>query len=179
MASSLDIEKDFEYIIEREFEYLGYKCIILLRSTGFRYGYVGIPKEHPLYGKKSSDYYSYNGKDMRITSFIKPHNYGVENSNDKKFDYLSNDLWWFSFKCDHLGDNRDISSVKKKFKNGESELCKYILFCDFRGGMPGGMFCTEEYVTNECKCLAEQLKSFDNLNEPPRRKQRGINLIID
>ena len=73
---------------------------------------------------------------MRITSFIKPHNYGVENSNDKKFDYLSNDLWWFSFKCDHLGDNRDISSVKKKFKNGESELCKYILFCDFRGGMP-------------------------------------------
>lgn len=161
MGTYLDIQKDFKYLIERDFEYLGYRCLVLLRSTGFRYGYVGIPKEHPLYGKKSSDYYQYDGKDMRINSFIKPHNCGVETSNNRNFEYLSNDLWWFSFRCDHLGDRQDTSSVQKKIKNGEEELCKYVLYCYSRGSIPGGMFCTEEYVTNECKQLADQLKCFE------------------
>ncbi len=163
MSGTLDIERDFEYIIERDFEYLGYNCIVLLRSTGFRYGYVGIQKEHPLYNKSPFDYCLYNGKRMQIIRCIRPRGYGVENNN-KEFDYLSNDLWWFGFSCDHLGDNQDIESVEKKFVNGEKELCKYVLCCYSRGSMPGGMFCTEEYVTNECKRLAEQLKSFEKLN---------------
>lgn len=161
----MDIEKDFEYLIENEFEYLGYKCIVLLRSTGFRYGYVGIPKEHPLYGKKCYDYCTVDEEHIMITSYIKAHNYRISYSSDsKKFDYLSTDLWWFGFRCDHLGDRQDIESVEKKFKNGGTELCRYVLSYS-RPSMPGGMFCTEKYVTNECKWLAEQLKCFEKSNE--------------
>lgn len=158
-----NIEKDFEYLVEREFEYLGYKCIVLLRSTGFRYGYVGISKEHNLYGKKCFNYYIINKECMMITNYIKAHQYGVTySSSGEEFDYLSNGLWWFGFSCDHLGDIRDKESVKKKFKNGEKELCRYVTYPHRRIDISGGgMFCSEEYVSNECKHLAEQLKYFE------------------
>lgn len=44
------------YIIEREFEHAGYKCVVIFGSIGHRCGYVGIPKNHPLYGKDYSDH---------------------------------------------------------------------------------------------------------------------------
>lgn len=39
------------YIVEREFEHAGYKCVVVFQSLGHRCGYVGIPITHPLYGK--------------------------------------------------------------------------------------------------------------------------------
>lgn len=44
------------YVVEREFEHAGYKCVVIFGSSGHRCGYVGIPKNHPLYGKDYSDY---------------------------------------------------------------------------------------------------------------------------
>ena len=37
------------YVIEKEFEHKGLKCVVLLLAIGHRCGYVGVPKEHPLY----------------------------------------------------------------------------------------------------------------------------------
>lgn len=48
--------KNDRYIVEREFEHAGYKCVVTFNVMGHRYGYVGIPKNHPLYGKEYSDY---------------------------------------------------------------------------------------------------------------------------
>ena len=44
------------YIVEREFEHAGYKCVVTFGAMGHRCGYVGIPKNHPLYGKDYSDH---------------------------------------------------------------------------------------------------------------------------
>ena len=44
------------YIVEQEFEHAGYKCVVTFNVMGHRCGYVGIPKNHPLYGKEHSDY---------------------------------------------------------------------------------------------------------------------------
>ena len=44
------------YIVEREFEHAGYKCVVTFNVMGHRCGYVGIPKNHSLYGKEYSDY---------------------------------------------------------------------------------------------------------------------------
>lgn len=44
------------YIVEREFEHSGYKCAVTFGVGGYRCGYVGIPKNHSLYGKDYSDY---------------------------------------------------------------------------------------------------------------------------
>lgn len=32
------------YIVEREFEHAGYKCVVTFGAMGHRCGYVGIPK---------------------------------------------------------------------------------------------------------------------------------------
>lgn len=44
------------HIVEQEFEHAGYKCVVVFNMMGIRCGYVGIPKNHPLYGKGYSDY---------------------------------------------------------------------------------------------------------------------------
>lgn len=44
--------KNDRYIVEREFEHVGYKCVVTFNVMGHRCGYVGIPKNHPLYGKE-------------------------------------------------------------------------------------------------------------------------------
>lgn len=44
------------YIVEQEFEHAGYKCVVTFNVMGHRCGYVGIPKNHPLYGKGYSNY---------------------------------------------------------------------------------------------------------------------------
>lgn len=44
------------YIVEREFEHSGYKRVVTFGVGGYRCGYVGIPKNHSLYGKDYSDY---------------------------------------------------------------------------------------------------------------------------
>lgn len=38
------------HYIERDFEYKGYRCIVLVQLKGFRCGYVGVPPSHELYG---------------------------------------------------------------------------------------------------------------------------------
>ena len=35
------------YIVEREFEHAGYKCVVAFGAIGHRCGYVGVPKIHP------------------------------------------------------------------------------------------------------------------------------------
>ena len=44
------------YIVEHEFEHAGYKCVVTFSAMGHRCGYVGIPKNHPLYGKDYTDH---------------------------------------------------------------------------------------------------------------------------
>ena len=53
------------YMVEREFEHAGYKCIVTFCVGGHRCGYVGIPKNHPLYGKKYSDYLEIKKEDLK------------------------------------------------------------------------------------------------------------------
>lgn len=44
-------ETEKRYIVEREFEHVGYKCVVIFGNMAHRCGYVGIPKNHTLYGK--------------------------------------------------------------------------------------------------------------------------------
>ena len=42
-------ETEKRYIVEREFEHVGYKCVVIFGNMAHRCGYVGIPKNHTLY----------------------------------------------------------------------------------------------------------------------------------
>ena len=52
------------YIVERQFEHAGYKCVVTFCFMGHRCVYVVIPKNHPLYGKGYDDYLEIKKSDI-------------------------------------------------------------------------------------------------------------------
>lgn len=43
------------YVVESDFVHEGLRCVVIFGSAGHRCGYVGVPKGHPLFGKKYDD----------------------------------------------------------------------------------------------------------------------------
>ena len=174
------------YVVEREFEQAGYKCVVIFGSIGHRCGYVGIPKNHPLYGKDYSDYLEIKKADVgdrevsgilpllgawldederiRIEAYFQCHGGITYAGGGGHSSYpIGSDLWWFGFDCGHAGDKSDLDYAMQKFPSHRKEYqqrkmveSKYPIDDVIR---------TEEYVADECKKLAEQLKEFEESEE--------------
>lgn len=175
------------YVVEREFEHVGCKCVVVFNAMGHRCGYVGVPKNHPLYGKKYSDYLEIKKEDlkdreisgvfpllgacldederMKIEAYFQCHG-GITFANGgKNSNYpIESDLWWFGFDCGHYDDGRELELAYERFPNSRKSLAIQIeLEKAYR--IDGLTIRTEEYVAAECKKLAEQLKEFEESEE--------------
>lgn len=171
------------YVVEREFEHAGYKCVVIFGSIGHRCGYVGIPKNHPLYGKDYSDYLEIKKADVGdrevsgifpllgacldedericIEAYFQCHGGITFSDGGVNSDYpINSDLWWFGFDCGHAGDKPDFEYAIEKFPKHINEL-RIRKQIDDLYPIEGGIVRTEEYVADECKKLAEQLKEFE------------------
>lgn len=173
----------YRYIVEHDFEHCGYKCIVIFNSNGFRCGYVGIPKSHPLYGKDYQDYLDIKKADVgdrevsgifpllsaclddderiRIEAYFQCHGGITYSDGGKNSKYpIESDLWWFGFDCGHAGDKNDLEYALKMFP-GRAEEYRYRIAFESEFYIDGNIIRTEEYVASECKKLAEQLKEFE------------------
>lgn len=190
-ADKLAVVKKYEdpekrYIIEREFEHAGYKCVVIFGNVGHRCGYVGIPKNHPLYGKDYGDHLEIKKSDVvdravsgifpligacldederiRIEAYFQCHGGITYAGGGEHSDYpIESDLWWFGFDCGHAGDKSDLDYAIQKFPSHRKGYqlrkiveSKYLIDDVIR---------TEEYVADECKKLAGQLKEFEESEE--------------
>ena len=81
---------------------------------------------------------------------------GGENSNYP----IESDLWWFGFDCAHCDDAKELELAYERFPNYRERLAMQIE-CEDRFRIDGTIVRTEEYVAEECKKLAEQLKEFE------------------
>lgn len=176
-------EKQLDYIIEREFEYAGYKCVVVFRDSGHRCGYVGIPETHPLYKKSYSSYLNIKKSDIegrevsgifplflamldedervKIDAYFQCHGGITYSEGGKGHKYpIESDLWWFGFDCSHAGDKKDLQLAYEKFPSKRERL-KKIMEIDSKYPIGDDVIRTEEYVVGECKRLAEQLKEFE------------------
>lgn len=172
-----------EYIIEREFEHAGYKCVVLFQLMGHRCGYVGIPDTHPLYKKYYSSYLDIKKSEIgdrevsgvfqlflaclddderiQIDAYFQCHGGITYSGGGKGSRYpIESDLWWFGFDCAHAGDGKDLRLAYKKFPNERERIFKMIEL-EKRFPIRGEVVRTEEYVAAECRRLAEQLKEFE------------------
>lgn len=150
------------YVVEKEFKYKGLKCVVLLLATGYRCGYVGVPKGHPLY---NVDYMNCQS-DFACHGGLTYAGGGVNSSYP-----ISSDLWWFGFDCTHWGDADDWNSTFKAFSEQSERVAEYKAI---RSLCPlGGKIRTTEYVENECKSLAEQLVNYEDY-ENSSDEQEGI-----
>lgn len=155
------------YVIEKEFEHKGLKCVVLLLAIGHRCGYVGVPKEHPLY----------NVDEMNCLSDFSCHGGLTYSGGGENSSYpISSDLWWFGFDCAHCADEPDWNSTLKAFPEQYKQI--------YQQKMIGKMFHSEgkirttEYVENECKALAEQLANYEGY-KTSSDEQEGFVINID
>jgi len=175
------------YIVEREFEHAGYQCVVTFGYMGHRCGYVGIPKEHPLYGKKCEEYLEIKKKDIgdrkvsgifpllgacldederiRIEAYFQCHGGITYSGGGENSHYpIASDLWWFGFDCAHAGDKRDLKLAYDRFPN-KREILKYQMELEEKYPIEDDVIRTEEYVADECRKLAEQLKAFEEVRK--------------
>lgn len=171
------------YIVEREFEHAGYKCVVTFGVIGHRCDYVGIPKSHSLYGKDYQEHLDIKKTDIgdreisgvfpllgacldederiRIEAYFQCHG-GItfaDGGENSKYP-IESDLWWFGFDCAHAGDKADLTYAMQKFPDRQKEY-RTRLIIENKYHIEDDVIRTEEYVAEECKKLAEQLKGFE------------------
>lgn len=97
------------YVIERDVEYKGYRCVVAFMNTGHRCGYVALPFTHSLYGKSYGQIYDIkhivcHGGLTYAEKGNKKHPYPVETKDT---------MWWIGFDCAHYGDGFDFETAKR------------------------------------------------------------------
>lgn len=170
--------------LESIFGSSGLCCVVLMRSPGFRCGYVGVPKEHPLYGRDYDEYLNIKKDDLKdhevsgtfplvlaaldpdprikIQAYFHCHGGITYSDGGEGSEYpLDNGLWWFGFDCDHAGDKRDYKTAKEYFKYDPKELKR--IWCNEEADKMypiDGEIRTYSYVRQECMKLAEELANY-------------------
>lgn len=139
-----------DYIVEYQFKYKGYDCVIIFGYRGYRCGYIGIPEGHPLYGidmiiKDESPFFVHGG--ITYSGGGKGSTYPIES-----------DLWWLGFDCIHLGDDIDFNCLKKYF--GNDKRIKRIFKEESVFYDTESIVRTKEFVTLECIKLVDQIIDY-------------------
>lgn len=159
----MNIEKDW-------YTKAGLRAIVVMTEMGHRCGYVGVAKDHPLYGVeynessraiKESPVNEPQGKrgimtllsaaltpdeDWRLDVVFDVHG-SLTFSGQAKFDQDEpNKRWWFGFDAGHHMDAPDLAAIK------DPQLR------DIYTGFPReGTIRTLDYMAEECESLAKQL----------------------
>lgn len=159
------------YQVERDWTtQAGFRAVVTMSDMGHRCGYVGLPKEHPLYGAEYSDpspalTAPSNDEPVgkrgvitllcvtpeRMTSpelvFDVHGSLTFSGNGHGRYPVLS-DLWWFGYDCGHAGDGKSPEYLQE--------------MCERYPGSPimwkdDGEFRSLEYCMNECESLARQI----------------------
>ena len=93
-----------EPIIEKQFVYMDFPCVIIFQPMLHRCGYVGIPENHELYGK--------NYEDINVECHG-----GLTYGRNYLYGHEETDLWWIGFDCAHYLDAKDFETAYKIYKN--------------------------------------------------------------
>jgi hypothetical protein len=167
-----------EHTIEKDWIYEGYRCVVVANHhMGHRCGYVGVNKNHPLYGVNYSDkpkilqkkinelrrqelgkrgvidLFCWDGASVTVSLWFNVHGGLTYSGGGQKSEYpVKSDLWFFGYDCGHCDDRRDMELIKNESLR-EMELQFPMI--------DGASVKTLEYCIRECECMAEQLKLLE------------------
>lgn len=156
------------YTVEKDWTtHAGFRAVVIMGSMGYRSGYVGVPKDHALYGAPCCEPHpaltfpetESIGKRGIIPLFCSDGQarpdvvfdvHGGITYSGGKDDYpVESDLWWFGYDCGHAGDAPSPEAVKDRVRR---------MGPAFIPG-PGEVHRTLDYCRSECESLAAQLVS--------------------
>ena len=134
------------FVVEKDFEYKGFQCCVILQSLGHRCGYVNVGNT----ALKNVNYDDIDG--------IYCHG-GLTYSRDVLAGHEINpNDWWIGWDYAHCDDGKDYEAVFEKFADNEKviESCKYMK--DLEEQFPTGGYVYSEYeVEQECERVVEQI----------------------
>lgn len=128
-------------IKECEFEYKGFKCVVLFMPFGYRCGYVGIPKEE--YKIENTDYIECHG--------------GITYSDNSLQCCDDTDKHWIGFDCAHCYDGFDTETMKEYYSDCE-EIMAYLKFYE---DVKPSTFWTKRQCKNECMRIVNQIRRIE------------------
>lgn len=96
--------------VEHAFAHKNLDCVVMHLGT-HRCGYVGVPKDHPLYGK------SYKEADEKYDIYA--HGGLTFSESNSKYPIEKKDTWWFGYDCAHAGDTLSNCSLDYCIKECE------------------------------------------------------------
>ena len=140
-----------ERAVEAAYRFKGYSVVVVLNESGFRCGYVGIPKEKGI-----------RKKDLDIMSI--PCHGGITYVHDRLavlpecMDHL-----WIGFDCCHIFDLPDCEAAKKAFPElaGKIGKAEGIFIAHQDGEIRSADYCEEE-----CRRICFRLEEI--------RRKKGI-----
>lgn len=189
-----------KYKVEKIFDHKGLKCVVIMHELGHRCGYVGIPKEHPLYGIRYDEKCKYlpmadlknepvgkrgifsilsmalSDEDKYVTPefYFDVHGSITYSGGDPNYP-IKSDLWWFGFDCAHCDDAPDLEAAREYGLMDDKTYAVYL-----RNRLPNGTVRTLDYCIEECKRLAEQLiKVADKKNNEANTANGRLFKVID
>lgn len=102
-----------------------------------------------------------NSDKVRIETYFDVHGSITYSGGGEKSEYpIASDLWWFGFDCAHAGDGKDLQYAYEKFPQYR-EITRQRMDMERKYHIDGEVVRSLEYVADECKRLAEQLKDFE------------------
>lgn len=130
---------------EDRFEYKGYPCVVLFMPTGYRCGYVGIPKDTEI----DVDSINCHGG----ITYKKTHLHCQEDT----------DRLWIGFDCAHIFDGYDVEKAKEVFADDEMIL-KHIAELEGMDYFAIYAECpvrTLEYCQEWCRKIVDQVTEIN------------------
>ena len=129
--------------IESEFDYNGYPCLVLFLSSGYRCGYVGLPKASKFY---KTDFDRIPVSCHGCLTYGQRTNKGNRNIR----------AYWIGFDCCHLFDKNDYESAKKYF---DSKTIQPLLIVENieKQFNTDSIVRTQEYCEQECRNIVDQI----------------------
>lgn len=138
----LSIAVNHPEVVLSQGEHLGFEWMTTHNTSGYRCGYIRVPKGHPWHGQ---DYDAFACDVHGGLTFAEPDKACEKGGKD--------DAWWVGFDCAHAGDLQDPDLPAK---HRESEM-RY---------RHGGTIKTQVFVEAQCRELCEQAQKASNPLEP-------------
>lgn len=141
-----------------EFEEFGLPCLMHRNPLGAWCGYVAVPPGHPYYGRKGNDLEVHGG--ITYADFCSGHVCHTPKPGQP------DNVWWFGFDCAHCWDLIPWMVAQKSQDTwptldnmtGTVYVSSPELQEDGFRLFSHDVYRDVEYVKNQCKLLAEQLK---------------------
>ena len=175
------------YKVESDFEYKGYRCVVIFGDRGTRCGYVGVTKDSKFYGKSFTDTTDVRLEDLheplgkrsvlalfgapespngfvRMDLLFDVHGGLTYGDNSHNYPVESEGIWWLGFDCAHAGDGKDLDLLEKLWGNEELVQRRLKVEREINAKYPyvdEGPVRSKEYVEQECKNLVNQIIKYE------------------